>query len=73
MHLRVKDHDNLVRDSKNRAIINDDDDSYNQYITKKNHRDNLNNRMDDVESDINSIKSDLNGIKDLLMTIANKL
>lgn len=60
----VKGHPNLYRDEKSGAILNCDEQSYNQYINSVNR-----NKIQRVE--IEQIKKDIDEIKLLLREILN--
>jgi hypothetical protein len=60
----VKGHPNLYRDENSGAIVNCDNNSYNQYVNSLNNRESQKNEL-------NKIKEDINEIKSLLMEIIN--
>ena len=64
MMIPVKGHPNLYRDESTGAIINCDDNLYNQYIIA------TNNRMLQ-KSEIDTMKNDIEEIKSLLKEIIN--
>lgn len=64
MMIPVEGHPNLYRDMKTGAIINCDNQSYNQYINS------VNNRKIQKE-EINQLKKDVEEIKVLLKEILN--
>lgn len=53
----VKGHPNLYRDENSGAIINCDNNSYNQYMNSLNNRINQKQEIDQIKNDINEIKS----------------
>lgn len=61
----VKGHPNLYRDENSGAIINCDNNSYNQYMNSLNAR---NTQKQEIEK----IKTDINEIKSLLMELLNQ-
>lgn len=67
MMIPVKGHPNLYRDEDSGAIINCDDQSYNQYMIAMNSRKQQRQEIDQIKQDIIEIKSllkeFLNGIK----------
>jgi hypothetical protein len=72
-------HEHLLKDTRNKAVINEDSKAFSDYIQKRNRMEeeeafkyNMDNKIQDMESDINSIKSDLSDIKQLLTVLANK-
>lgn len=66
MDIKVKDSDNLVRDSISNGIVNTDKDGYNSYIENYKRTYQQSKKILDIESDLNSIKSDIDEIKQLL-------
>jgi len=58
----VKGHPNLYRDEKTGAILNCDNQSYNQYINSKNNREVQKVEIDQIRKDIDEIKSMLKEI-----------
>ena len=72
-------HEHLLKDTRNKAVINQDDKAFSDYVSKRNKireeeafKYNMETQMQDVESDINNIKSDLSDIKNLLTALVNK-
>jgi len=53
----VKGFPNLYRDEKTGAILNCDNQSYNQYINSKNNREVQKVEIDQIKKDIDEIKS----------------
>ena len=68
--LKVKDKDNLLRDSFSNAIVNSDLEGYNQYIETYKKTYNQNKKMNDLESDLKNLKNDIDEIKTLLRSLA---
>lgn len=69
----------LLKDTRNKAVINTDDKAYNSYVAKRTRsleneafKYNMDNKIQDMESDINNIKTDLSDIKNLLTALVNK-
>jgi hypothetical protein len=65
---KVKDHNNLLRDPKNQAIINTDREKLSEHLNKKQ----IKNELDHLNGEITSLKSDFQEIKLLLQQIANR-
>jgi ABC-type antimicrobial peptide transport system permease subunit len=68
MRLKVRNFPNLERDSKSKAIINVDTESYNEYLNKKR----MNSRVLNMSEEIEDIKSSVNEIKNLLSQILQR-
>ena len=64
--IKVKGHDNLIRDSKTNSIINTNMVEYNEYILRRNSKLKENEKLQNLESDVTNIKNDLDEIKSLL-------
>jgi len=71
-YIRVKDKNDLVRDTDSNGIINIDEQGYNSYIDNYKRIYNQNHKIQNLENDVNEIKSDLNEIKDLLRNFINE-
>lgn len=65
-YIKVKGHDNLIRDSKTNSIINTNMIEYNEYILRRNSKLKENEKLQNLESDVTNIKNDLDEIKSLL-------
>lgn len=65
---KVKDHNNLVRDSSNQAVLSADKEKLWEHKSKKQIKDNL----DHLNKEIVLLKSDFQEIKFLLQQIASK-
>jgi len=65
-YIKVKGHDNLIRDSKTNSIINTNMVEYNEYILRRNSKLKENEKIQNLESDVTNIKNDLDEIKSLL-------
>lgn len=68
-YLKVKDHNNLVRDQNTQAILNIDMKEYNNYMKLKQIKENEANRVKKLESDVSDMKDDLTDIKNLLRSL----
>ena len=65
-YIKVKGHDNLIRDSKTNSIINTNMVEYNEYISRRNSKLKEIEKLQNLESDVTNIKNDLDEIKSLL-------
>ena len=57
MMIPVKGHPNLYRDEETGAIVNCDNNSYNQYVNSLNNRKSQKRELDEMKKDIEEIKS----------------
>lgn len=69
-YIRVKDKNNLLRDSYSQGIVNCDVDSYNAYIENYKRKYKESQRLDKMENDLISLKDDIGEIKNLLRNLA---
>jgi hypothetical protein len=70
-YMRVKGHDHLVRDPKTNSIINTNMSEYNEYITRRNAKNEENLKIQNIESDFANMKKDIDEIKSLLRSLIN--
>lgn len=66
--VKVKDHDNLRRDSHSRAIINVDKQEYTAYLKKQQKAE----RLEHVESKVYDMQNDIKDIKQMLQQLVSK-
>jgi hypothetical protein len=71
-YLKIKGHDNLLRDPTTNSIINTNMAEYQEYITRKRSKDEENKKIQTLESDVASMKGDLDEIKNLLKRLVNE-
>lgn len=69
MKMIVKDHPNLVRDSLSKAIISEDQSSYEAYVKERK----LRASMSDVIADVDGLKKDITEIKSMLQIIVSNI
>ena len=70
-HTNVEGHADLVRDNSTGAILNNDTNQYNQYLSQRARRKQGGERIDNMENDLKSLKDDINEIKSLLRALSN--
>lgn len=71
-YIRVKGHDNLIRDPKTNSIINTNMSEYAEYLSRRDSKLKENERVNNLESDIINMKEDLDEIKLLLRRLLNE-
>lgn len=64
--LKVEGHDNLVRDTSTKAIVNTDKSEYEQYIARRKEAELKMLEEQQQKQDINNLKSELSEIKQML-------
>ena len=65
-YIKVKNHDNLIRNSKSNFIINTNKSEYDEYIARRKQKQNEKQKVDNLERDISTLRNEINEIKDLL-------
>jgi hypothetical protein len=70
-YIRVKDKNNLVRDTYSNGIVNTDYENYKKYVDSYKRKMEESKRIQNLESELGNIKNDLNEIKSLLRNLAN--
>jgi hypothetical protein len=70
-YIKVKDKNNLVRDTYSNGIVNTDYENYKKYIDSYKRKLEESKRIQNLESEIGEIKNDLNEIKFLLRNLSN--
>lgn len=71
-YLKVEGHNNLIRDPITNSIINTNMSEYQQYLSRRNIKNEENQKIQNLEQDVDSIKDDLNEIKNLLRRLVNE-
>jgi len=71
-YIKVKGHDNLLRDPKTNSIINTNMSEYNGYISRRDSKLKETEKVQNLESDVANMKEDLNEIKFLLRRLINE-
>ena len=66
MHIKVKDHAGLVRDSESNAILNNSDKEYDEYIRLK-------NKALTDKQEIANLKDEVGELKGMMKLILEKL
>lgn len=71
-YLKVSGSNNLYRDVRTNCIINKNKTEYQEYLFKKNAKNEENQKIQTIESDVASIKNDIDEIKNLLRYFLNE-
>lgn len=72
-YLKVKNKNHLERDLDSNGIVNNDIDSYNQYLEEYKYAYSSKRKMNIIENDIALLKQNVDEIKTLLKGILNGL
>ena len=70
-YIKVKDNENLVRDSKSNCIINTNKSEYDEYLARRKLKQSEKNKVENLEKDMDTLKNELGEIKSLLKEILN--
>lgn len=71
-YLKVKGHNNLIRDPNTKAIINTNMSEYQQYLSNRDLKNEENQKIQNIEQDLANVRSDLDEIKFLLRSLINE-
>ena len=66
MKYKIKDHDDLIRDAKNKAVLNTDLTSLEAYRK-------IRNKHADRDREVQSMREDINEIKQVLQLLVEKI
>lgn len=69
-YIKVKNHEDLVRDTRSNAIINQNKNAYDNYIENYRNTYTEKQRINSLERDLSDVKNDINEIKRLLKSLA---
>ena len=70
--LKVKGHDNLVRDTRSNAIINTNKSEYQIYMARVRAREKQGDEIRNAVKEINNLKAELREIKNLIKEVVKK-
>ena len=71
-YAKVEGHSHLLRDSKTNSIINTNMIEYQEYLNRRNVKEDEDQKIQHLESDVADIKNDLSEIKSLLRSLVNE-
>ena len=71
-YAKVEGHSHLLRDSNTNSIINTNMIEYQEYLNRRNVKEDENQKIQHLESDVDNIKNDLSEIKSLLRSLVNE-
>ena len=69
--MKVKGHNDLIRDDNTKAILNNSLSEYDTYLSLRAKKKQGSERIDNMENDLKSLKDDINEIKTLLKALSN--
>ena len=69
--MKVKGHNDLIRDKNSNAILNTNSSEYDNYLSLRAKKKQGTDRIDTMENDFKSLKDDINEIKTLIRALSN--
>ena len=69
--MKVKGHNDLIRDETSNAILNTNSSEYDNYLSLRAKKKQGTDTIDTMENDLKSLKDDINEIKTLLKALSN--
>ena len=69
--VKVKEHSNLIKDSRTGQIIDNDENAYQRYMVGKKARQTAKQKALTVEEDLANLKNEISEIKSLLKELVN--
>jgi len=70
-YLKVEGYTHLMRDEKTNSIVNTNMSEYQEYISRRNAKDEENQKVQNIEEELASMKDDIDEIKMLLRSLVN--
>jgi hypothetical protein len=71
-YIKVKDKENLLRDTFSNGIVNTDEEAYYNYVETYKRQLNSSKKVESLQNQIDEIKNDVGEIKGLLLKLINK-
>ena len=70
-YIKVKNNNHLVRDTESNCIINTNKSEYQQYLARKQQKQNEVSKVENIERDISTLRNEITEIKDMLRSLVN--
>jgi hypothetical protein len=70
-YLKVEGYTHLVRDQSTNSIINTNMTEYQEYVSRRNAKNEENQKVQNLEKDLANMKNDITEIKNLLRSLVN--
>jgi len=71
-YLKVEGYTHLMRDEKTNSIVNTNMSEYQEYISRRNSKNEENQKVQNIEEELASMKDDIDEIKMLLRSLVNE-
>jgi ribonuclease HII len=72
MKYKVEDRPGLVRDHRSKAIISEDREALQRYLTERNYRQRLTSTNQGLEDQINNLKTEMQELKSLVQKLISR-
>ena len=69
--IKVKDHQNLMRDPLSNGILNDNQSDYDEYVARREAANKAKEKSSKMEEDLANLKGEINDIKSLLKKLVH--
>ena len=69
--VKVKDHQNLMRDPLSNGILNDNQSDYDEYVARREAANKAKEKSSNMEEDLANLKGEINEIKSLLKELVH--
>ena len=69
--VKVKDHQNLMRDPLSNGIVNDSQSDYDEYVARRDAANKAKEKSSNMEEDLANLKGEINEIKSLLKELVH--
>jgi len=70
-YIRVRDNENLIKNTKSNFIVNTNKSEYDEYVTRRKLKKSEKNKVDNLERDISTLRDEITEIKDMLRSLVN--
>ena len=70
-YLKVEGHSNLMRDPHTNSIVNNNMSEYQEYLSRRETKNDENQKIQNLETDVTNMKGDLDEIKFLLRSLVD--
>ena len=70
-YIKVKDNENLFKDTKSNFIVNTNKSEYDEYIARRKLKQNEKQKVENIERDISTLRNEITEIKDMLRSLVN--
>jgi uncharacterized FlaG/YvyC family protein len=70
-YLKVEGYSHLKRDQSTNSIVNTNMSEYQEYVSRRNAKNEENQKVQNIEEELASMKDDINEIKNLLRSLVN--